>query len=426
MSLVASALRILIVAGVVSGAAVACSAATPPPSLRAGSSATADTSASAPAPASTATDGRPRWVAGAVPSGFPVSVDSTSTRDSLFAWSRGYVVFRETVDTSDDDNAGQIAVTPWVSSDGRSWQQGQPLDAASLWDSTSMAAMVEGPAGLVAVSRGSFFSDDLSGDVPDAVTGLWTSTDGKSWKRVALESAFGVEALGDVAAGPLGYIATNLSYAAASVAPAVWLSADGRKWRSVALARGSLAGGHLATGYVLPGGYLVAGWTVGPADTDAPTDTAGPNGPDTTPAIWSSSDGVSWRESSLPGVVAAPMKEAAVETIAAGRYIADVGSWSCGCEPIRDDQAWSSTDGFSWQPAPAASFGDVSDGHRGLRLVLKDGVAPLGVETSPDGLTWSPLAVSGPGPTDNGSAAYGPAGLMVEATDGWIWLLALG
>jgi len=158
-----------------------------------------------------------------------VSVDSTSTRDSLFAWSRGYVVFRETVDTSDDDNAGQIAVTPWVSSDGRSWQQGQPLDAASLWDSTSMAAMVEGPAGLVAVSRGSFFSDDLSGDVPDAVTGLWTSTDGKSWKRVALESAFGVEALGDVAAGPLGYIATNLSYAAASVAPAVWLSADGRK-----------------------------------------------------------------------------------------------------------------------------------------------------------------------------------------------------
>jgi hypothetical protein len=48
------------------------------------------------------------------------------------------------------------------------------------------------------------------------------------------------------------------------------------------------------------------------------------------------------------------------------------------------------------------------------------------VESSPDGLVWSRLAVSGSGPADDLSAACGPLGLMVEAENGTFWLLAKG
>ena len=267
-----------------------------------------------------------------------------------FAWSKGYVVFCEVVDENAvdsfnpdaDNNPDEIAITPWVSSDGHSWQPGQPLDVAGLSDLDAIGEMVDGPEGLVAVGQGEFrdFGDsDPTVDVTDAVIGLWTSKDGKAWSRLNLAGTFGVQALGDVAAGPRGYIASNLSDATASIAPAVWLSADGRKWRSVALGKGGLAGAHLGSAYVLPSGYLLAGWKGVPVGQEL----------DTTPAVWFSPDGLAWREANLPNVVAAPMKEAVVQTDAFGRYTVVVGTWSCGCEPPRDNQTWTSTDGSSWQ-----------------------------------------------------------------------------
>jgi hypothetical protein len=323
------------------------------------------------------------------------------------------VVFRETIKRINDDSPEDISVTPWVSTDGQSWQQGQPPDVAGLDDTDTFAAVAEGPAGLVAVGRGAFTDD--AGEIEDAVIGLWTSTDGKVWERVDLAKTFGVQALGDVAAGPFGYIASNLSASNSAVAPAVWLSADGRKWRSVALAKGSLAGGHLAHAYVLPAGYMLAGWQGVPVGEDL----------DTTPAIWTSTDGVTWREAKLPGVVAAPQKEAVVEPINAGHYVALVGDWSCGCEPPPDYQAWNSTDGSSWHAAPVASFGDISDGRKAMRLAHPDSGGTASVETTPDGLAWSTLAVSGAGPAD-GQMAYGPAGLMIESyDDGSFWLAKL-
>jgi hypothetical protein len=336
--------------------------------------------------------------------------------DSLFAWSGGYVVFRETEDMSDGKSDGQITITPWVSRDGSSWQKGQPLDVTGFWDTTGIASLIEGPGGLMAVSDGPYSNDDDSVDVPHAVAGLWTSTDGKAWKRVNLAKAFGVQALGYVAAGPGGYIACGLSDA-----PAVWLSSDGIKWRSATLAKGSLAGAHLGSAYVVQGGYLLAGWTGTPA-VDA-SDTP----PATTPAIWSSHDGVSWSEATLPGVVASSTKQAFVTTIALGHYTAAVETWSCGCETTRDDQTWSSTDGSDWRTAPPGSWDGpvVSDGHQGFRMVTYGGSLD-NVESSPDGLVWSRLAVSGSGPADDLSAACGPLGLMVEAENGTFWLLAKG
>ena len=353
-----------------------------------------------------------RWV----PISAPVPVASADEQpDAIFGWSRGYVLFHETVIDTADENADQIAITPWVSDDGRSWQRGQPLDVAGL-DTVEIGEMVEGPAGLEVVARGPAYGELDDVDLDDAVVGMWTSRDGNAWNRVDLAGAFGTPVLGDIAAGPHGYIASNPSSQAASIAPAVWLSSDGRKWKPVALRSGNLAGAHLGSAYVLPNGYLLAGWDGAPVGEDL----------ETTPAVWFSPDGLTWRETPLPGVVAVSTMEAAVETRGPGHYIALATTWSCGCEPPHDDQAWSSIDGVSWQPAPAASFGDdvIWDGRQAVRLVFFDG-APT-VETSLDGLAWSAVAVSGLGPSGYGSAVNGPTGVMVQAGDGQLWLLALG
>ena len=336
----------LLVSIAIAGCAATAPSASPVASPTAVSAAlTADPSASA-SPAE-------RCPEDLVASGTSGSVDSTSSSE-WFAWSKGYVAFcqSELPDPSANpsatfnENATYFAITPWRSDDGRSWQPGRPMDVAGLGDTTWIARMVEGPAGIVAVARGAYVLDDpATGGFADAVTGVWTSKDGLSWTRVDLVSALGVDALGDVAVGPSGYIASNLSSASASLAPKVWLSADGRKWRSVALGKSALSGAHLGSAYVLPNGYLLAGWKGVPIGQEL----------DTTPAIWFSPDGASWRETNLPGVVAAPMKEAVVEMNDPGRYIAVVGTWSCGCEPPDDDQAWISSDGTSWQPYSGGS-----------------------------------------------------------------------
>jgi hypothetical protein len=296
--------------------------------------------------------------AGLSPSALPatcperISNDDPATMDDArFAWSEGQVAFCQT-DLPDpnsdpsatfDENAPFIAITPWVSSDGRSWQRGQPLEVGGIFDSASIRNMVEGSGGLLAVAQGDFIDWDRSGNEVDwqfAVVGVWTSKDGKAWKRLDFARTFGVTTLGDLEGGRQGYIASNLSDQPATNAPAIWLSADGLNWKAVAIPKGELTDAHVGSAYVLPNGYLLAGWKGAPVGADF----------ETTPAMWFSPDGVTWRETPLPGVLAAPAKEAVLVTNSPGRYVVRVGTWSCGCEPPRDDQAWISTDGIGWQP----------------------------------------------------------------------------
>jgi hypothetical protein len=372
MRRVAFTAKVLAIAGVAFGSVAGCSGATPAGSStrRAEASPIIVAAASEHPNASAAPVGTfpwtTYWVPVAPPGGVQVSDDATptsdpmspnltmSTSDSLFAWGSGYVVFRETVEFGADvnDDTDEISITPWISSDGSSWQKGPPMDVSGLYDDDRMGAVVEGRAGLVAVAYGTRSDDE--NEFADAVTGMWTSADGKSWKRLDISRTFGVDAIGDVAAGPLGYIASNFSSMPAGGAPAVWLSADGRKWRSVALSKGSLAEAHLGSVYVLPAGYLLAGWKGVPIGDEG----------DTTPAIWSSTDGVTWKEANLPDVVAASRKQAFVEHAATGLYVALVGTWACGCEPRPDYQAWTSIDGFSWQAA-GASWDSVDTSARG-------------------------------------------------------------
>jgi len=350
------------------------------------------------------------WVPVQIPATLVTGAGSTF-QNGFFGWSHGYVAFHE--------NLISGSSAPWASSDGRVWEEGQPLAMAGLANGASVGEVVEGPAGLLAVGRVPGCADDGTGCMPAPATALWTSTDGLHWSGVDLQTAFGGGAVGDVAAGPKGYIAVSVS-SAGIARPAVWLSPDGRVWRAASLPATTFQDAYLAEATVLGDGYLVSG------RTGSLQGWGGGFFPSTMPATWWSADGSAWSHATLPKVAAAPQAEATISTVGAGRLVAHVDSWDCSCPPDGVTQAWTSSNGRAWKavtatfPSPAVVF---SDGRQALQLVPGDGV--LTVAVSPDGFGWAQIAVSGTGPVDYDGEAYGPAGLVVEASDGSLWLAVI-
>ena len=372
----------------------------------------APTDTPAPSPLPTVSGRVLSWLTLQMPADLAAGIDS-NFQNSLFGWSRGYLAFHG------DLTSG--SAVPWASSDGRVWQEGQALDMAGLSGGAQVEQVVEGPAGLLALGRVPGCADDGTGCMPTPATALWTSTDGLHWSRVDLKNAFGGGAVGDVAAGPKGYLAVSVS-SATTASPAVWLSSDGRAWRAVSLSTSTFQGANLAQAEVVGDGFLVAG------RTGSLVGSGGGSFPSTTPAIWWSADGSDWSRASLPNVAAFPEAEAAIAEVGAGKLVAHVGSWDCGCPPEGDTQAWTSSDGRAWKaaggsfPSPAVV---LTDGTQALQLVEADGV--LSVAVSSDGFKWAQIAVSGSGsgPADSNDAAYGPVGLLVEGSDSSLWLATI-
>jgi hypothetical protein len=61
---------------------------------------------------------------------------------------------------------------------------------------------------------------------------VWVSADGRSWERIDDESTFGSDnytILWDVAAGPVGFVATGQDH----IDAALWFSPDGHEWEKV-------------------------------------------------------------------------------------------------------------------------------------------------------------------------------------------------
>jgi hypothetical protein len=374
-----------------------------------------DTSADTPGPSAsplpTAAGRALRWESVTLPAKLVAAADSAFV-DAIFGWSRGYLAFRENVDSG--------SAIPWLSADGLQWQQGRSLDMTGISQGAQVEELVEGPAGLLALGRAPGCADDGSGCMPQPATALWTSVDGASWSRVDLRKAFGGAAVGDVSAGPKGYMAVSLSSDAAAAAPAVWLSADGQSWRAVSLSAATFQDAYLASGTVLGHGFLVAGRIGSLAGW------GGGEFPSTTPAIWWSADGAAWSRVTLANAGAGPQAQAAITTLAAGKLVANVASWDCSCSPDGDAQAWTSSDGRTWKaatsqfPSPAVV---LSDGHQALQVVSSNG--NLTVAISSDGFKWAQVAVSGSGPADLSDEAYGPAGVLVEDSSGNLWLAVI-
>lgn len=167
-----------------------------------------------------------------------------------------------------------------TTTDGETWEQGPP-DSAALFDSSSIAAVVKGGPGLIAVgsSPGGEF-------VPSAAA--FTSSDGLNWTRATPRSTdFENKVMTDVMAVADGYIAVGGDFFNTGLMTA-WTSPDGKIWsrspHPPEETDPSIAQMTAETVTTAAGSIWAAG-----RDFDARRDTG-----DGLPAMWSSVDGTTW------------------------------------------------------------------------------------------------------------------------------------
>ena len=420
----------LVVAGLVAGCSVA--AASPSPTAGAPSSPSPSTSTQVPAtPTSTPTPARLPSV-GIAPSGqwngikwisagpvFPQTPIAGSGKApfiqvSVFGWSRGYVGFRSAEDIP-NTVAPAFAMVSTSSADGLHWTAGRALDIEGLGSAVWIAAVVEGPTGLLAVARS---SGGICG--PSIVAALWTSADGLTWTRVQWPAGSAYPAgVYTIDAGSTGYIASGTLKDGAP--PAVWLSGDGRSWHQVPLPKptSGVVVVDGATGFA--GGYVLAGAQrsdIGCGESESTPSLY-------TPSLWWSADGKSWTRSKLAGALPAAAVWMTVNRISDHALMAVAQG---------DPQlVWVSNDGRTWRliASPSSMLGDgiLTDGQRGLVVLppANNGDGPT-IATVDDDLTVTMLSQSGDGPVASATTigwmwAFGPTGVVALSVDGLnLWL----
>ena len=364
------------------------------------------------------------WTQVATPQAFP-QTQADQGRFSVFGWSRGYVAFYEGYPADTPSNSSDIDA--FSSTDGVHWQSGQVLKFATA---IYLSGVVEGPAGLLAVGT---YVPAVCGGAPD-VAAVWRSTDGMTWRQVAV---FTVDAA-DIDGGSAGYIATgNLSRDVNEA----WLSSDGANWKHVDLTAGVFKGVQaIESGTAFAGGYVIAGAALG----NTP---AGCGGASTsvTGALWSSADGTTWSRDSLSGATRGDEVDISVCRISDHALLASESSTNSSTNATVNSY-WTSTDGRTWRsvslpsatfPGPAMSV--LTNGQRGLLLVPPSlsydangqpaaQPVPSQIYAFEDDLSLVKLVQTGDGPdyawaNEDTTEALGPTGLVVLSSDGSsLWL----
>ena len=344
---------------------------------------------------------------------------------SVFGWSRGYVAFGVGASANTSD------IYTLSSADGVHWQGGQVLKFAGI---VYISGVVEGPAGLLAVGT---YVPSMCGGTPD-VAAAWRSTDGITWRQVAV---FSVDA-GAVDGGSAGYIATgNLSRDVNDA----WLSLDGATWKHVDLTASAFKGVQaIESGTAFSGGYVIAG-----AATVGGEGGCGGGSATLTGSLWWSADGTSWFRDSLSGTTPGDQVSMNVCRISDHALLASESS-SNSTTNVTVNSYWISTDGRAWRSAVLPWLENsyrcmsvLTNGQRGLLVEppsLNYGaggqeaaqVVPSGIYAFEDDLSLVKLAQTGDGPDDawaneGTTQALGPTGLVVVTTDGSsLWFGVLG
>jgi len=178
--------------------------------------------------------------------GFPQLTKAPSETSNLIlsGWSHGLVAF------GSDGGQGSGSFRPPTlvstsSSDGLHWSTPSPIDVSGFPDQIDIAQVTEGPGGLVAVGR--YPADTCGG--PPVIAGLWHSTDGTTWRRVALPRSMVRGHVEGLDGGSAGYIATGKQ--SDGKTPGIWLSQDATTWRTLPLPKppsGTVSDNGSATG----------------------------------------------------------------------------------------------------------------------------------------------------------------------------------
>jgi len=349
-----------------------------------------------------------RWIdAGPV---FPQlrKAGSETSEVNVYGWSGGFVAFGSDGGQGTDP-ARPATLVSTSSSDGLHWSAPSPIDVATFPDRIDIAQIVEGPSGLLAVGR--FPADTCGG--PPVVAGLWHSTDGTTWRAVALPRNMVRGHVETLDGGSAGYIATGKQ--SDQKTAGLWLSQNGTSWRALANPKPSSGTFVVNDATSFAGGLVVAGAVLGEEGCGGPGSIH--------PAIWWSADGASWTRESLPDATTASLSVRRLndnEVVA----VSEVGD---------TPDAWVSTDGKAWSkvaaPTIEALFGPLTDSRRSIAVVAPpDNQGPLTFQTIGDQLDVAALAQIGDGPVQTPDSsptveAVGPTGLLVVNVDGSrLWL----
>jgi hypothetical protein len=216
----------------------------------------------------------------------------------------------------------------WTSSDGVTWQRAadQPAFAQAALD-----RVAAGPVGVVAVDR----FDGL----------LLVSVDGATWSSVSLGAA-GAVRVNDVAATDTGFVAVGSVGSSA----AVWTSSDLEHWARASFPDGSDASAQLVA-VAAQGQRLVALGAV-PAPGEAAND------PWTGLGAWLSTDGgASW---TLSGTTLRGDAPVLYPPSMPGLYALRGGFVAFGNPGPGALAVWTSSDGTSWRPATVQAASDAA------------------------------------------------------------------
>jgi hypothetical protein len=228
------------------------------------------------------------------------------------------------------------------------------------------------------------------------------STDGLQWKSgTPLDTTKlpeGPMRVGSVVEGPTGLLALG-GYGAACGpirVPAMWISSDGVSWRFVSMAT-AFGGGSVMDIEAGSAGYIATGDF---GDTVA------------TPAVWTSTDGLSWHRVNVAAKAFGGLVVNDATAFAAGYVIAGAvpsGSGNgCGGLPFMTPSLWWSPDGRTWSRAKVPGTTNATDAtmrvlrisdHALYAFEPGDGNAAW---TSTDGQTWKRAAGLTGSPITNG------------------------
>ena len=351
----------------------------------------------------------------------PTDSPTFGTAFSLYGWSGGYVAFREGWPTDQDGTPTSASIEPWVSTDGSHWKQGHKLTAAD--PDVEISGMVWGPAGLMAIGVP---EQKVTCGGPELVTGLWLSKDGLTWTAVDTAQAFGSDRVIDIHGGGAGYIATGLSNDGSIAID--WVSTDGVFWTRHPLS--AFKGATVQSAAAFKGGFVMAGYIKGePGCGDQEIQSV----------VWWSTSGLSWQKSVLGTYAAKTDGGMDVERINDQTLIVTHSQNSADFSKVTET-SWTSTDGKTWKSykgAPSHDFFSggwvVTNGKRGLFLpgyVFDANDIRQDVWAFQPDLSLTKLTQKGSLPPNEvdltfapGSAAYGPAGVLLVNQDGTnFWL----
>jgi hypothetical protein len=415
---------ILILGLAVAGLAVACSPAvaiTPSPSSAAapstavGSANPVPSATPSPSPTPSASV---RPIVGLAPSGPWTSISWISAgaviplrppNVSVYGWSGGYVALDQNGGQDPDGNEIPVVIRASTSTDGIRWGAPTAIETAGLVGLIEISAIVEGPSGLLAL--GYPYGDTCGG--PASVVALWTSPDGRAWKRVSLPKDFRTGEVHTISGGSAGFIATGGSPDGST--HALWTSLDGRAWTSRPLPKVSSGTLVLDGATSFAGGFVLAGAVIGEGGCGGPAHIH--------TATWWSADGVAWSRSALPGSMTDANAGIGVHEIS-DRVVVVTQSSPDGSKLL----AWTSTDGRSWTavdaPSTQLTLQPVTDGRHAVLMMNPDsGSGAPTVLAIDEHASVTALGQGGNGPiaSEDGPGwtfAVGPTGILVVLEDG--------